>query len=157
MSGPEEVRRIASALNTLADENLRGRDIEVDVLSRLAELDRVRNELVTTVSHELRTPLTSIKGYLEILQDDLAERLDQHQRGMLGAMRRNLERLTELICEPVGPVAGGEAGLNVERLDVRGVAAEVVADVRLTAAGRGVSVRTIRAPRRWCSSVTAAS
>ena len=143
VTGPEEVRRIASALNVLADENLRGRDIEVDVLARLAELDRVRNDLVTTVSHELRTPLTSIKGYLEILQDDLYERLDQHQRGMFGAIRRNLERLTELISNLLALSKAESPDLNLERLDVRGVIAEVASDVRVTAAGRDISVRTV--------------
>src|SRR5690606_9042445 len=120
-----------------------GRDIEVDVLSRLAELDRVRNDLVTTVSHELRTPLTSIKGYLEMLQDDLYERLDQHQRGMFGAIRRNLERLTELISNLLALSKAESPDLNLERLDVRGVIAEVASDVRVTAAGRDISVRTV--------------
>ena len=74
--GPEEIREIAAALNRLAEENLRGRDVEDDVLTQLGEIDRVRTELVSTVSHELRTPLTSIKGYLELLQDQLADQLD---------------------------------------------------------------------------------
>lgn len=143
VAGPLEVRQIAGALNTLADENLRGRDIEADVLTRLAELDRVRNDLVTTVSHELRTPLTSIKGYLEILQDDLYDRIEPHHRGMFGAIRRNLDRLTELISNLLALSKAESPDLNLERLDLRGVIAEVASDVRVTAAGRDISVRTV--------------
>ncbi len=32
---------------------------------------QVKDELIATVSHELRTPLTSVRGYLEVLADEL--------------------------------------------------------------------------------------
>ena len=37
---------------------------------RLTELDRLKDEFVSTVSHELRTPLTSIRSFSEILLDN---------------------------------------------------------------------------------------
>ena len=49
-------------------------EVEADVLDpALQTIDRVRTDLVSTVSHELRTPLTSVKGYLELLQDQLRD------------------------------------------------------------------------------------
>ena len=45
---------------------------------RLQELDRLKDDFVSTVTHELRTPLTSIRAFSEILHDnpdlDAAER-----------------------------------------------------------------------------------
>jgi len=142
--GPEEIREIAAALNVLAEENLRGRHVEVDVLNRLEEIDRVRTELVSTVSHELRTPLTSIKGYLELLQDQLSDQLTDSQTAMLGVVRRNLERLNELITNLLALSRAEETQLSVEPIDLRGVAAEVAGDVRLTAASRDITVKTIQ-------------
>lgn len=141
--GPQEIRDIAAALNVLAEENLRGRDIEVDVLARLQELDRVRTDLVSTVSHELRTPLTSIKGYLELIQDQLYDRLTPQQLTMLGAIRRNLDRLTELISNLLALSRAESTELSIELIDLRGVVAEVASDLRVTATGREISLRTV--------------
>ena len=37
---------------------------------RLKELDKLKDNFVTTVSHELRTPLTSIRSFSEIVHDN---------------------------------------------------------------------------------------
>ena len=63
---------------------------------RLKELDRLKDDFVSTVTHELRTPLTSIRAFSEILHDnpdvDLAQR-----RKFLGIITKETERLTRLI------------------------------------------------------------
>ncbi|WP_162244540.1 PAS domain S-box protein, partial [Marmoricola sp. Leaf446] len=50
-------------------------DKERETNLRMRDLDRAKNDFVSSVSHELRTPLTSIIGYAEILGDDLATNL----------------------------------------------------------------------------------
>lgn len=63
---------------------------------RLTELDRLKDDFLSTVTHELRTPLTSIRSFSEILHDtpgiDPSER--QH---FLSIIIRESERLTRLI------------------------------------------------------------
>ena len=36
---------------------------------RQKELDRMKDQFITTASHELRTPLTAVRGYIELLGD----------------------------------------------------------------------------------------
>jgi PAS domain S-box-containing protein len=64
-------------------------------VEELQELDRLKSDFIATVSHELRTPLTSIRGYTEILADD--PELDSAQRGIIGIIDRNGQRLMDLI------------------------------------------------------------
>ena len=108
-------------------------------------IDRVRTDLVSTVSHELRTPLTSVRGYLELLQDQLPTHLDADQQAVDGGViRRNLDRLNELIANLLALSRAEETELTVEAVDLRAVATEVGTDIRLTAAGRDITVRTMQ-------------
>lgn len=62
---------------------------------RLKELDRLKDNFLSTVSHELRTPLTSIKSFAEIL---LAyEEPKATQTEFLGIINEEADRLTRLI------------------------------------------------------------
>ncbi|MBM3477929.1 MAG: histidine kinase [Alphaproteobacteria bacterium] len=75
---------------------------------RLQELDRLKDEFLTTVTHELRTPLTSIRSFSEILRDNPG--LPAAERGaFLDIVIAESERLTRLINQ-VLDLARIEAG-----------------------------------------------
>ena len=61
-----------------------------------AQARAAKTEFVATVSHELRTPMTSIRGFVELLEDDEGETLTDDQRRFASAIRRNCDRLTAL-------------------------------------------------------------
>jgi signal transduction histidine kinase len=61
------------------------------------EVERMKNEFVSTVSHELRTPLTSIRGALGLLSGGLAGPLPDEAAEMIGIAHRNSERLIRLV------------------------------------------------------------
>jgi signal transduction histidine kinase len=63
---------------------------------RLTELDRLKDEFISTVSHELRTPLTSIRSFSEILLDNPDLRLAERNQ-FLEIVVKESERLTRLI------------------------------------------------------------
>jgi signal transduction histidine kinase len=75
---------------------------------RLKELDKLKDDFVSTVSHELRTPLTSIRSFSEIVQDN--PDLDVEQRNeFLRIVVSESERLTRLIND-ILDLAKMEAG-----------------------------------------------
>ncbi|MDO8931900.1 MAG: sensor histidine kinase [Rhodocyclaceae bacterium] len=63
---------------------------------RLRELDRMKDDFISTVTHELRTPLTSIRAFSEILHGDPRMHLDERER-FLGIIVNETERLSRLI------------------------------------------------------------
>jgi Na+/proline symporter/nitrogen-specific signal transduction histidine kinase len=74
----------------LASEELRRAN------QRLTELDRLKDEFISTVSHELRTPLTSIRSFSEILLDNPELAVEQRNQ-FLDVVVKESERLTRLI------------------------------------------------------------
>jgi hypothetical protein len=75
---------------------------------RLKELDKLKDDFVSTVSHELRTPLTSIRSFSEIVHDN--PDLDLEQRNeFLRIIVGESERLTRLIND-ILDLAKMEAG-----------------------------------------------
>ncbi len=68
---------------------------EREANSRMHEMDRAKNEMISTISHELRTPLSSIVGYVELLQDG-ADLPQQRRDDLLARVARNADRLLAL-------------------------------------------------------------
>jgi Na+/proline symporter/nitrogen-specific signal transduction histidine kinase len=95
---------------------------------RLRELDRLKDDFVSTVSHELRTPLTSIRSFSEILLDNPA--LEPHQRQeFLRIIVTESERLTRLINDmlDLAKIEAGKLDWHMERVDPSEVAREAAA------------------------------
>ena len=63
---------------------------------RLQDLDRLKDEFISTVTHELRTPLTSVRSLAEILHTNPNIDKDQH-KSFTGIIIKESERLTRLI------------------------------------------------------------
>jgi PAS domain S-box-containing protein len=61
------------------------------------EVERLKNEFVSTVSHELRTPLTSIRGSLGLLAGGVAGAIPEGARDLVEMAKSNTERLIRLV------------------------------------------------------------
>jgi signal transduction histidine kinase len=72
------------------------------------EVERMKDEMVSTVSHELRTPLSSLRGFVELLLTRDYPR--EEQRRFLSIVDQEIGRLTKLINE----------FLDVQRLEAGG-------------------------------------
>jgi signal transduction histidine kinase len=68
-----------------------------EATARLAEMDRLKSELVALASHELRTPLTAIQGFSELLATR-AFAPDEVRR-VADIMRAETERLGRIVAD----------------------------------------------------------
>jgi PAS domain S-box-containing protein len=86
----------------------------VDLSQRL-EIDRIRNEFVSTVSHELRTPLTSIRGSLGLLQSGAMGTLSTEAAAMVAIAYKNSGRLVRIINDilDIGTMDSGTLTLKM--------------------------------------------
>jgi Na+/proline symporter/nitrogen-specific signal transduction histidine kinase len=94
---------------------------------RLKELDRLKDEFISTVTHELRTPLTSIRSIAEILRD-YPETEKNEQRNFLGIMINEIQRLSRLINQVLDfqKIESGRMQWNIKPLNMINVIQEAV-------------------------------
>jgi Na+/proline symporter/nitrogen-specific signal transduction histidine kinase len=108
---------------------------------RLKELDRMKDDFVSTVSHELRTPLTSIRAFAEILLANPDVELTQRQQ-FVGIIVKETERLTRLINQvlDLAKLESGSAEWHVTRLDMRELVSDALAGMSQVFTEKGIQV-----------------
>ncbi len=112
-----------------------------------AEARQAKTEFVATVSHELRTPMTSIRGFVELLQEDEDHQLTEEQAGFVEAIRRNSDRLGSL-ADDLLTLSRLESGTDSHQhhvLDLRQVLSVARGSLRPAIAARLLEV-TFEAP-----------
>ena len=114
-TGPQEIRRVAKAFNSMSE--------------RVEDTQQAQRDLLANVSHDLKTPLTSIQGFSQAILDGTAT--DIHKAATIiyeeaGRLARMVNQLTEL------------ARLRAGRLDMQRVSLDISAMV--DAMVRGIEV-----------------
>ena len=117
--GQDEMSRLGMNFNAMA-QRLQKRE------ERLAELDRLKSEFVSTVSHELRTPLTTIKALTRLLmRNGLSE---TKRREYVETISVECDRQIDLVLNllDLSRIEGGVLRVTHERVDVSEVLSSVV-------------------------------
>jgi len=128
----QKSRELEAATNELRSAN-----------QRLQELDRLKDDFISTVTHELRTPLTSIRAFSEILGDN--PQLENAQRAkFLGIITRESERLTRLINQvlDLAKIESGAAEWHPSALDMREVIEDATTALSQIYKERGIKLTT---------------
>lgn len=110
-------------------------------LTRLRQLEALRQEFVANVSHELRTPLSLIKSAAETLIDGGREDPVVTVR-FLEIIDKHANRLTHLIDDLLllARIDSGRVELNLRPVDLRAAAGDALDDAALIARARDVTL-----------------
>ncbi|MDQ4149360.1 MAG: HAMP domain-containing protein, partial [Actinomycetota bacterium] len=113
----DEVGELARAFNAMASE--------------LAEVDRMRRDLIANVSHELRTPISALQAVLENLIDGV----EVPDPNTFGTMLEQVERLGRLVNQllDLSRLESGAAPLQRQRFEVAQLLEQAVRESRLHA------------------------
>lgn len=117
--GRDEVSSLGRNFNAMADR-LQER------AERLAELDRLKSEFVSTVSHELRTPLTTIKALTKLLMRDGLD--ETKRREYVETISVECDRQIDLVLNllDLSRIEGGVLRVTHEQVDVQEVMSSVL-------------------------------
>jgi len=120
----DEVGELARAFNSMSAE--------------LAQVDRMRRDLVTNTSHELRTPIGALRAVVE----NLADGVEPPGAETFETMLRQVDRLGALVEQllDLSRLESGAARLDRAPLLVEPLLADVAAEWRAKAQGRDVEL-----------------
>jgi two-component system phosphate regulon sensor histidine kinase PhoR len=83
-------------MNVIADSTMKMAKAVKESTDRIEFERMVRQEFFSNASHELKTPLTSIRGYLELLENDMATN-EEMKKDFLLRIKKEAGNMTNLI------------------------------------------------------------
>jgi PAS domain S-box-containing protein len=96
-------------------------------VSERKQIERMKDELISTVSHELRTPLASLRGFAELMLS--REYPEEKRRGFLTIIHNESKRLTSLINNflDIQRMEAGKQTYNLELVDLSAMVRDTIA------------------------------
>ncbi len=131
----ERVLQLETRLFTATGDGRGGLVAVIRDVTESKELERMREEFVSTLSHELRTPLTSIKAYAATLRRPDVTFDHDTQQDFLSVIETEADRLARLIHDllDTSRAESGRLELRKKELDLSLLAEKVLEKIRAQA------------------------
>jgi len=115
-------------------------------ISRLKELEKIRQDFVANVSHELRTPLTTIKGYTETLLDGALR--EEVAPQFLQVIQKHVDRLAKIVEDllTLSKIESKEFQLKKEKFNLSELIDDVLEFLKEVAKKKKISMDTVPVP-----------
>ncbi|MDP3911580.1 MAG: ATP-binding protein [Gemmatimonadales bacterium] len=127
-------QRVGERTHELEERNEELRRNAAKLLAANAELDA----FAYSVSHDLRAPLRSIDGFSQVLLEDYRAQLDEAGQDSLRRVRAASQRMGTLIDDLLKLARVTRAEMRAERVDLSGMAQDIVAELQRTTPERPV-------------------
>jgi signal transduction histidine kinase len=101
-------------------------------LSKLKEIDKMKDTFISMASHELRSPLTAIKGYLEFLSEKQAESKDEESKHYIENITLSVNRLGTLVNDilEVSRIEGNQIPIEMTSFDPHPLISQSIEELR---------------------------
>lgn len=160
-SGSDELAarlRSLAALATLALRNAVVYQRERSAVEALRDLDRLKDDFLSTVSHELRTPLTVVQGFATTLRDRWEELPDDRRRDLVRRIEGQATGLHERIGDLLdfSRLQSGQLRLDPEAVDLERAVSEIASRLEPTVGPRPVEIEVPAGTSVWADPIALA-
>lgn len=136
----EEIQGFAATL----EQKVKEATAELKAANRkLKELDASKDEFISMASHQLRTPLTSVKGYLSMVLEGDAGKLNKMQHRLLDQAFVSSQRMVFLIADllNVSRLKTGKFIIESKPTDLAQVVDSELSQLRETMTARSLTLK----------------
>ncbi|MGD2070068.1 MAG: HAMP domain-containing sensor histidine kinase [Gemmatimonadota bacterium] len=151
------VRRLAQVTGQVAEGTFEAprdlpysRDDEIGMLARafrimtyrLSDFDRMKTEFISVASHELKNPVHVIRGYAELLEEEIPGELNPKQKEMVGAVAEQTRIMARLLGRlmDIGRLESGTYELRISTVRVDELVDALVRSFGMLAEKKGVEL-----------------
>lgn len=119
-----------------------------ELADRLADIERLRTDLLSTIAHELRTPLTAVRTAVGLLLEPTARPSEDDRATLLRTIERNGERMQRLVGDllDLARFRAGRIRLQARRFDATALARSVIGSVTPLADARRQRLELVAPP-----------
>jgi len=139
--------QISSSYSPIKDKNgkLTGAICVFRDITAKKDVERLRNEFVSTASHELRTPITAMEGYLELMENEKICKLDAKAQEYAEKARNTALAMSNLVKNllAVTKIEEGRIQTNITHFSIHDLAAEVVEAMGPAAKNRNLYLKIV--------------
>jgi PAS domain S-box-containing protein len=111
-------------------------------ISKEKEIERQKDEFVSTASHEMRTPVAAIEGYISLAMNANVATVDDRAMGYLNKAHDAIKHLGELFRDLLSVTKAEEGQLKgpLTPTNVTELVKSAVDDMQFTASGKGLTL-----------------
>jgi signal transduction histidine kinase len=145
----EQILQLRTALqnaNASLELRVKQRTAELEAaMVKLADMNRMKANIVANISHELRTPMTHIKGYLELIAASILGPLSEDQENAVKVMQKASNRLERLIEDLLlfSDADRTEVALNLQQVDMHRLSQTLVNRVQVKVEEKHLQLRLV--------------
>jgi signal transduction histidine kinase len=116
----------------------------------LADIERMRSEILSVIAHELRTPLTSVRTSVGLLLDPAVDPTAEQRQTLLETIDRNASRMQRVVGDilDLARFRAGRVQLQMQRFDATELARSAISSIAPLAETRGQRIDLVAPGRR---------
>lgn len=109
----------------------------------LKEIDQMKDDFISIASHEMKTPMAAIKGYLSMINEGVAGKIDQKAKNHLDKVNANVRRLDTLVNEllDVSRLEQQRVQFDMQPVDMSEIVKNTLAELKVKADEKGLYLK----------------
>ncbi|MGA2667197.1 MAG: HAMP domain-containing sensor histidine kinase [Patescibacteria group bacterium] len=114
----------------------------------LSDIDKMKDDFISIASHEMKTPMAAIKGYLSMIAEGVAGKIDQRAKDHLDKVNANVRRLDILVNEllDVSRLEQQRVQFDMQPVDVTDVTRHIFSELEARADEKKIYLKTQELP-----------